>query len=104
MRLPMASVRTCMPAWRIHEPTSAFARRIAGEQKVRIRLCGSSLILASASIRSITIGARSVRSPFTLASPVSAIGPGGDKKGNVVGHVRVGNSESDRDAIQKAEL
>ena len=60
MRLPMASVRTLMPASRIHEPTNSFARRIAGDANVRVSFPSSSLICASASRRCMVDLAKSL--------------------------------------------
>jgi hypothetical protein len=55
----MASSRVSIPASCIQPATQSLARRIAGEQKVRVSLPGSSLIEPSVSIRSITPAASS---------------------------------------------
>jgi hypothetical protein len=104
MMLPMASVRMVIPASRIHELTRAFDRRMAGEPNVRVRQFGSSLILASASMRCMTVLARAALFASTSTPAVSAIRPGRDEEGNVAGCLSISDSETDGHTIEEADL
>src|SRR5262249_26256936 len=55
-------------------------------------------------MRRITVWVGSKLARFTSTAPISAVGPGGDEERDMIRHGGVGNSESDRDAVEKTRF
>src|ERR1700677_3524599 len=94
----MASRRVRMPACRIHFATSALARRMAGEAKVRVIWRGSSEMAASASMRGMIFFA-----PLISSAAISRVSPGRTEEGDVVARGGVGDVEAHGHLVQKPD-